>query len=118
MQIILKKIFLNYSKEGKMQNKVREFNEKHQKDLNVNIRMLDIVSEAGELAKEVIKGQYYGEKSFEITPNFESEIGDMLYSLLSLANEVNIDAEKALENVLKKYDDRFSNKGNIGSGKE
>ena len=43
-----------------MQNIVKNFNEKLSK-LNPSIRALDIASEVGELVKEVIKGQNYGQ---------------------------------------------------------
>ena len=31
-------------------------------------------------------------------------------------NDLNVDLQSALDNVLEKYKNRFSNKGNIGSG--
>ncbi len=98
-----------------MKKIVKEFNEKYMKPLDINIRMHDIVSEAGELAKEVIKGQDYGSKPFEKTDNFEGEIGDCLYSIISLANENGIDAEIALVKAIQKYKDRIEKKGHSGS---
>ncbi len=103
-----------------MQNKVKEFNNKldcHKKPIPINARLLDISSEFGELAKEYLKATSYGTKSFENTLDFELEFGDVLYSLLSLANECNLDANVALEKVLDKYSKRFKNNNNLGSGR-
>ncbi|MBQ3946859.1 MAG: hypothetical protein II670_14830 [Alphaproteobacteria bacterium] len=46
----------------------------------------------------------------------ESELGDVLFSLVSVANCADINLDQALKNVLIKYEDRFNAKGHIGSG--
>ena len=101
-----------------MQNKVKDFNNKrntHLKPMPVSARLLDIQSEMGELSKEYLKATKYGTKDFCLTKEFELEFGDVLYSLLSLANEANIDAEKSLDLVLKKYQERLNKSQNMGS---
>ena len=101
-----------------MQRKVKFFNEKVMKredKASVETRLLDIQSELGELAKEVLKATDYGKKSFVKTDDFEMEFGDVLYSLLSLANETGIDSEKALDKILAKYKARIEKKGSMGS---
>ena len=45
----------------------------------------------------------------------ESEIGDTLFSLICIANSLNIDLRTALMNVMVKYQKRFAEKGNVGS---
>ena len=82
---------------------------------STEIRFIDLVSELGELGKEILKGNDYGKKEFCITDNLESEIGDVLFSLICVANGLNIDLKSALDGVLEKYEERFSKKGNIGS---
>lgn len=99
-----------------MQEKVNELIKKYNLESSTEIRYIDLVSEVGELGKEILKGNDYGNKEFVATDNLESEIGDTLFSLICVANGLNIDLNLALENVLKKYEDRFSTKGNIGSG--
>lgn len=99
-----------------MQEKVNELIKKYNLESSTEIRYIDLVSEVGELGKEILKGNDYGNKEFVATDNLESEIGDTLFSLICVANGLNIDLNVALENVLKKYEDRFSTKGNIGSG--
>lgn len=96
-----------------MQNKVSKFNEKMNK-LNVYARSLDIVSEVGELSKEVLKGTNYGKSDIVKSEDFEMELGDVMYSILSLANECKVDANACLDMVLEKYMKRL-NKGAIGS---
>lgn len=96
-----------------MQNKVLEFN-KNMDKMSVYARSLDIVSEVGELGKEVLKGTNYGKSDFVKSDDFEMELGDVMYSILSLANECEVDASACLDKVLEKYKKRL-NKGSMGS---
>ncbi|RKD28858.1 hypothetical protein BET03_07170 [Thermohalobacter berrensis] len=83
----------------------------------VDIRIIDLASEVGELSKEVLKGTDYGNKKFEKTKEWKSELGDVLFSLICIANETNTDLEECLNSVLNKYEERFKNKGDLGSSK-
>ena len=83
---------------------------------SIEVRYIDLVSEVGELGKEILKSSHYGKESFSSTKDFELELGDVLFSLICVANSLNMDLDQAISNVLKKYHDRFSTKGNIGSG--
>jgi len=69
----------------------------------------------GELAKEVLKGNNYGKEDFKLTEEWLTEIGDVFFSLICIANESNIDLEHRLTSVLNKYQNRFSKKGSIES---
>lgn len=103
-----------------MQEKVREFNDNkgcHTKPMPVYARLLDIDSEMGELAKEYLKHSKYGTADFELTDEFKLEMGDVLYSLLSLANEVDVDISECLDMVLDKYKKRIDQNKSMGSGK-
>lgn len=100
-----------------IQKKIKEFTTKNNLEASVEIRTLDLVSEIGELSKEVIKSSDYGTKEFKVTENLEYELGDVLFVTLFLANKLNIDIETALEKVLSKYEKR-ANKGGIGSENE
>ena len=100
-----------------IQEKVDELIKKYNLESSVEIRFIDLISELGELGKEILKGNEYGKKDFCNTENIESEIGDTFFSLICVANGLNIDLQNALDNVLNKYENRFSNKGNIGSGR-
>ncbi len=103
-----------------MQNIVKDFNNNkgvHSKVMPVYARLMDIESELGELEKEYLKSSKYGTKDFVISKDFIIEYGDVLYSLLSLANELNIDAKDAITMILEKYQKRIENNNNMGSGK-
>ena len=100
-----------------MQNKVKCFNENrtcHKKEMPVYARILDIESEIGELGKEYLKGSGYGTEEFKLHDDFIMEFGDVMYSMLSLAEELNINAEEALDKVIEKYNKRIK-KGSMGS---
>ena len=101
-----------------MQEKVKNFNQKKNCHLNpmpVHARILDIQSELGELAKEYLKHSKYGTTDFSLEENFKMEYGDVLYSLLSLADELNIDANACLDKAISKYEDRILKKNSMGS---
>lgn len=79
------------------------------------INYIDLTSEIGEIGKELLKGNEYGSKQFVKTENLELEIGDAFFSLICLANTLDINIYDALTSVIKKYDNRFKKKGHIGS---
>ena len=101
-----------------MQKLVEEFNKlksAHQTKMPVSARLLDIQSELGELAKEYLKPTKYGTADFEVSEDFKLEFGDVIYSLLSLAEETEIDAKECLEKVLNKYRARLAKNNKLGS---
>lgn len=103
-----------------MQKKVKNFNDNrgvHTRPMPVSARIMDINSELGELAKEYLKCTNYGTSEFNSNDEFIMEYGDVLYSMLSLANELNINAEKSIDMVLEKYQKRIDNKKDMGSGR-
>ena len=77
-------------------------------------RMLDLSSEVGELAKEVLKSTAYGTKPFTPTASLEEELGDCLFSLLCLSQCLGLEGEAALGKALEKYEKRFAERGTIG----
>lgn len=103
-----------------MIEKVRIFNENkmaHEKPMPVAARLMDIQSELGELSKEYLKATKYGTEEFLMTEDFTLEFGDVLYSMISLGLESGIDIEKAVDDVLAKYQKRIDEKKNMGSGR-
>lgn len=99
------------------QHKIKKFTKEKGLIATVNIRIIDLASEVGELSKEVLKGTDYGNKEFCLTEEWKSELGDVLFSLICIANETKCDLDECLKHVLNKYEKRFADKGNIGSGK-
>jgi len=100
-----------------IQNKIFEFAKDKEINSNVDVRIIDLASEVGELSKEVLKGTNYGKKPFAKTEEWRSEIGDVLFSLICIANETNTNLEDCLEYVLDKYEKRFDSNGDLGSGR-
>jgi len=84
-------------------------------DTSIENRVIDLVSEVGELSKEVLKSTNYGKSDFAITDAFKEELGDVYFSLLLLAEKTNVDLEELLESVLLKYRNRLVKRNNIGS---
>lgn len=98
-----------------IQREIERFINEKGLDSTLYVRVIDLVSEVGEMAKEVLKGSEYGKRTFKSNENLESEMGDILFSLICLANITDINLEDSLKKVLNKYEKRFSIKGNIGS---
>lgn len=80
------------------------------------VRYIDLVSEVGELGKELLKAGDYGTLDCRKNENMVGEMGDCLFSLLALCCALDIDAETALNAALSKYQMRFEQNGEIGSG--
>ena len=103
-----------------MQNKVKQFNENrtcHMEPMPAFARILDIQSEVGELSKEYLKNSKYGTRQFEMSEDFKEEYGDVLYALLSLAEEVGVSSEECLDIALNKLKNRMESSGSMGSGR-
>ena len=89
------------------QDVVLEFVEDHHLEIDVPYRMLDLVSELGEVAKEVLKSSHYGITRFMPENRWEDEMGDLFFSLICLANSTGVNLEEALNTVLQKYENRL-----------
>ena len=98
-----------------VQGLVSQMVKRYDLETTPELRYVDLTTEIGELGKELLKGSDYGKKKLEKTDNLESEIGDTLFSLTCIANSLNIDLQTALINVMRKYKNRFNQKGSIGS---
>lgn len=101
-----------------MQERVEEVVKKYNLSGDASVKYIDLTSEVGELGKEILKGNDYGAKEFEKTEDTALELGDVLFSLICVANELNIDMDDALNAVLAKYASRFEEKSDIGSGNQ
>ena len=100
-----------------LQKRVAEFVEAHGLGTDIAHRLLDLVSEVGEVSKEVLKSTQYGKAAFQKNENWEQELGDALFSLICVANATGVDLEKALLRVLTKYQNRIEKKQDPGSGR-
>ncbi|WP_420640906.1 MazG nucleotide pyrophosphohydrolase domain-containing protein [Candidatus Leptofilum sp.] len=93
----------------------RDFAQKHNLTHSPGVTALDLLSEFGEVAKELLKATDYGRHDPIDNPAITDELGDMLYSLCQLATAVNVDLDQALTTALAKYEARWQEKGHPGS---
>ena len=100
-----------------IQTMTRELVDKYRLSTQLHIRILDLMSEVGELCKEYNKITEYGRNPFAVTKDFELEIGDVFFSLIFIANISGINLEEALEKTILKMEKRMKKTGNIGSGR-
>ncbi|MEF8880217.1 MAG: MazG nucleotide pyrophosphohydrolase domain-containing protein [Candidatus Nanohaloarchaea archaeon] len=96
------------------QRKAVTFAKENNLDAPTEFRALDFISEAGEIIKDITKSADYGEKPGDISLK-KDEIGDLLFSLFLLAEDLDIDAEEAFEQAMQKYEKRIDEKGDPGS---
>lgn len=93
---------------------VAEFNRSHKNKIKTHTRVLDLASEVGEVCKLAFSENI----NIPVDSNkWEEELADALYSLLSLMSEMEIDAERALKLVIKKYENRIIKNGQMSSGR-
>jgi NTP pyrophosphatase (non-canonical NTP hydrolase) len=90
------------------QQRATEFAQKHNLLHPPGVFALDLASEVGEVAKEILLATDYGQRPFQSQPNLAAELGDVLYSLCLLASSAGVDLETALDAVLVKYTQRLN----------
>ena len=93
-----------------IQEKVKIFCNQNKLNASVESRALDIMSEVGELSKEILLSSDYGNKKIELNDKIRLELGDVLFSFVAMANSFDVDLDKCLNQVLEKYQERI-NKG-------
>lgn len=98
------------------QQEVARFVAEYGLEIPVDVRLLDLVSEVGEVSKEVLKATQYGSAPFAPAPNWPSELGDTLFALACLANSTGVDLHAALAGVLATYRRRLEQSGSPSSG--
>ncbi len=102
---------------NELQTTVADFVAAHGLETPICARLLDLVSEVGEVAKETLKGSAYGQVPFECPPGWASELGDVLFSLFCLANSTGVDLDAELVAALGRYSERLARSGDAGSGR-
>lgn len=88
------------------QEQVAAFIEAHDMHATTEFRLLDLVSEVGEVAKDVNESTNYGRERDLVDVSSE-ELGDVLFAVLALADTADIDAGEALDEALQKYEGRI-----------
>lgn len=106
-----------YEKLPAFQQKVADFVDAHDLRTGAEQRLLDLVSELGELAKEALKTTAYGRRPFIPDEKWDDELADVFFSLVCLANSTAVDLEKSLDGALAKYGERLRSRGEASSGR-
>lgn len=91
---------------NRQQQQVASFVERHGLHTSPEYRLLDLLSEVGELAKDANASTGYGSSPEDLTLS-EDEVGDVLFALLALADGHGIDTDEALETAIEKYERRL-----------
>lgn len=97
------------------QTRAHHFAQKRNLYHSPGVYALDLMSELGEVAKEILIASAYETQETQFRSQFADELGDVLYSLCLLASSANIDLEEAFTNTLHKYEQRWEATGKIGS---
>jgi NTP pyrophosphatase (non-canonical NTP hydrolase) len=100
-----------------LQRTVAGFVEEAGIEAPLEARLLDLVSEVGELSKEVLEATRYGRTPFDAPDGWAGELGDVLFSLVCIANSTGVDLGTALDGTLDKYRERLALGGDAGSGR-
>ena len=98
-----------------IQEKVKIFCNQNKLNTSVEYRILDIMSELGELSKEILLSSDYGNKKIELNDKIKLELGDVLFSLITMANSFDVDLDDCLNQVLEKYQKRINKGSSPGS---
>lgn len=97
------------------QRQVAQFLDRHDLHAPPAYRLLDLCSELGEVAKDLNESTDYGETPSDVEVA-EDELGDTLFALLALAEELDVDAGEALDTALAKYESRLETAEDPSSG--
>jgi NTP pyrophosphatase (non-canonical NTP hydrolase) len=97
------------------QAKVKEFTKIHNLTSSPAVAMLDLLSELGEVAKDILRSSDYKTDLSCKEPQAWDELGDVFYSLLTLANELNYNIDHGLDIALSKYRNRILKTGKPAS---
>ena len=97
-----------------VQERVVAFADRHELDADPVYRILDLSAEVGEIAADAAKSTEYGTNPESLSVN-RDELGDALFSLLLVADAVDVDAGDALDDALDKYERRLEEVGSAGS---
>jgi len=96
------------------QDRVAAFSDRHDLEGRPAYRALDLASEVGEIAGDAAKSTTYGEHPEDLRVK-RDELGDALFSLLSLCNSLDVNADEALDEAIEKYEQRIEARSDPGS---
>lgn len=89
----------------KVDNWIKKFEEGYWPPLAM---LASLIEEIGELSREINNIQGYKRKKSQSSVNVELELGDIIFSLICIANYFQIDLEKSFLKTMMKYSTRDS----------
>jgi NTP pyrophosphatase (non-canonical NTP hydrolase) len=101
-------------KSMKEQRAVSAFVDEHELKREPSFRILDLAAEVGEIASDATDSTGYGAEPDALDVETD-EIGDALFSLLAVADALDVDAGNALDESLEKYERRLTETGSASS---
>lgn len=102
-------------KPANWQTRAAKFAQKRNLSHSPGVNALDLLSELGKVAKEMLLATNYVQTPPQFRENLVSELGDALYSLCSLATSVGVDLDETLTQTLQKYEQRWQATEQLGS---
>ena len=103
---------------NEIQELIKHFVKSYDLDMPLENIYVDLVSEVGELGKELNKTSNYGKEESQFDEGLELELGDIMYSLIAFANKLDIDLFSCLKKAIIQYKERYAQKGTIGNAKK
>ena len=97
------------------QQRVAAFVDEHDLHGEPAFRVLDLAAEVGEIAADAAESTDWGTEPAELAIATD-EIGDALFSLLAVAESLDVDAGDALDESLAKYEARINETRSASSG--
>jgi NTP pyrophosphatase (non-canonical NTP hydrolase) len=96
---------------------LKEFVAKHHLEAQPAYSLLDIMSELGEVAKELLKATDYGRRTGTAdAARMREEIGDLMFAVAYLSTLYEVDPEAAMWDSVRKFEGRLEhNRGNMES---
>ncbi len=90
-----------------MQEKVKQLVERYGLSASRESRYIDLVAQAGDLGKALLGSSDYGYQELNTTEEIKEEAGNLLFSLLALMNDFEIDENEVLDQVIERYEARM-----------
>jgi len=98
------------------QTLVKRFMKQYPQTMTVQTCMNDLVSEVGELAKEInVSTSWSRESDHVYRPNARKELGQVLFTAYQLAENMGMNADEALLDVIEEFTQRYLKQGHTGS---
>src|SRR4028119_838823 len=93
---------------------LKEFVARHHLETQPAFSLLDIMSELGEVAKELLKATDYGRQpGSPEAERMRDEIGDLMFGVAYLSTLYNVDPEAAMWESVRKFERRLDRKRGV-----